>query len=324
MALLVSPTAFACDVVPLANAAKKLNRSHAMIAGKRALNRIDAANACVLHSTDFFPKGTVTLHSIQVLAENSVDETLLDAAAITSKLNSPLADIFADIANTDSETPLPEADSVKYENQLGVTGWVKDRHLFIGNRTLLEAHGIKLPGIETDKKIMRQGFFPVYVASGQKACALLVIKYNVSQRVAKEINKLCHYGVTILVNNCDSNVSEQMLCDYFGLDPDYIKIMTDSGIHMYKAQVNYTKTSTAPAVYLKRSAVLPSIFITAIKTKKAVSTWRVLHIIATSVAALAVILTGMTKGEFSINSLYVMLYQAALLLLSNLFNLFYK
>lgn len=324
MALLVSPTAFACDIVPLANASKKLNKLGAMIAGKKAFNKIDAANACVLHSTDFFPRGTVTLHNIQVLSSNEIDETLLDAAAITSQLNSPLADIFADIAKTDSAKELPEADSVKYENQLGITGWVKDKRLFIGNRTLLEAHGIKLPGIEVDKKIMRQGFFPVYVASGQKACALLVIKYNVSERVLKEITKLCNLGVTLLVDNCDCNVSEQMLCDYFGIDPDYIKIMTDSGIHMYKSQVNYTKSSSAPAVFLKRSAVLPSILITAIKAKKAVSMWRVLHIVSTSLAALVILSIGVTHGEFNVNALHVVLFEIILLALSNFINLFYK
>ena len=324
LSFLVAPTALACDILPLCSASKKLNRQGAMISGKKALNRIDSANACVLHSTDFFPHGTVTLHSIQVLSDNSIDETLLDAAAITSQLNSPLADIFMDIASTGEDKTLPEADSVKYENQLGITGWVNDRHLFIGNRTLLEAHGIRLPGLEVDKKIMRQGFFPVYVASGQKACALLVIKYNVSQRVAKELTKLCNIGVTILVNNCDSNISEQMLCDYFSIDPDCIKIMTDSGIHMYKTQVNYTKSSSAPAVFLKRSAVLPSIILTAIKTKKAISLQRVLHIVAASLATLVIVSFGVTGSEISVNGFYVLVYQAALLILSNVLNLFYK
>lgn len=324
MSLLVAPTALACDIVPLCSASKKLNRLGAMISGKKAINRIDSANACVLHSTDFFPRGTVTLHSLQVLSDNSIDETLLDAAAITSHLNSPLAHIFADIAATDLSKELPEADSVKYENQLGITGWVKDRHLFIGNRTLLEAHGIKLPSLEVDKKIMRQGFFPVYVASGQKACALLVIKYNVSERVAKELSKLCSIGVTILVNNCDSNISEQMLCDYFSLDPDCIRIMTDSGIHMYKTQVNYTKSSSAPAVFLKRSAVLPSIILTAIKTKKSTSLLRVLHIVAASLAVLATVSLGVTGSEISVNGFYAIIFETALLILSSILNLFYK
>lgn len=324
MSLLVAPTALACDIVPLCSASKKLNKLGAMISGKKAINRIDSANACVLHSTDFFPRGTVTLHSLQVLSDNSIDETLLDAAAITSHLSSPLADIFADIAATDSHKELPEADSVKYENQLGITGWVKDRHLFIGNRTLLEAHGIKLPSLEVDKKIMRQGFFPVYVASGQKACALLVIKYNVSERVSRELAKLCSIGVTILVNNCDSNISEQMLCDYFSLDPDCIKIMTDSGIHMYKTQVNYTKSSSAPAVFLRRSAVLPSIILTAIRTKKAISLWRVLHIVAASLAVLVTVSLGVTGSEISVNGFYAIIFETALLILTAILNLFYK
>lgn len=324
MSLLVAPTALACDIVPLYSASKKLNKLGAMISGKKAINRIDSANACVLHSTDFFPHGTVTLHSLQVLSDNSIDETLLDAAAITSHLNSPLADIFADIAATDLSKELPEADSVKYENQLGITGWVKDRHLFIGNRTLLEAHGIKLPSLEVDKKIMRQGFFPVYVASGQKACALLVIKYNVSERVSRELTKLCSIGVTILVNNCDSNISEQMLCDYFSLDPDCIKIMTDSGIHMYKTQVNYTKSSSAPAVFLRRPAVLSSIILTAIKTKKAISFWRVLHIVAASLAVLIIVSLGVTGSEISINGFYAIIFETALVILSSILNLFYK
>ncbi len=243
------PSLFFIDTLPLSSASKKLNRKDAMIAGLYGAEKIEAANAAVVSSNDIFPEGTVTMHNMKVLSDNNIDEILLRAASLTEAVGSPLAPIFKKIAGTNSSYSIPDSDTVKYEKNLGISGWVDNEPLFIGNRSLMLAHGIEIPSLEIDKKILRKGYFPVYVATSNTACALVVIQYGVNDTIAKELHKITELGVMLLIENCDPNITEEMICDYFGLYDDSVKIMTNAGVHMYKSATPDTDRCSSPAAF---------------------------------------------------------------------------
>ena len=243
------PSVFFIDTLPLSSAAKKLNAKGDMIAGLYGAEKIENVNAAVVNINDIFPEGTITMHNMKVLSDNNIDEILLRAASLTAAVGSPLSAIFQQIAGSNSSYSIPDSDTVKYEKNLGISGWVDNEPLFIGNRSLMKAHGIEIPSLEVDKKILRKGYFPVYVATATTACALVVIQYNVDPTVAKQMHKITDLGVMMLVENCDPNVTEEMLCDYFGLYDDSVKIMTNAGVHMYKSLVPDVTSCSAPAVF---------------------------------------------------------------------------
>ncbi len=279
------PVVFFIDVLPLYHANKKLKSKGGMIAGKTGADHIEMANAAVIEAADLFPAGKITLHQMQVLADNNLEDTLVRAASLTESLNSSLAPIFKEIAGTGNITALPDSDTVKYEDRMGISGWVDNRLLFIGNRTLMEAHGIEVPSVEVDRKILRQGFFPVYVATREKACALLIIQYSVDRQIARELRKLTALGVTLLVNSCDPNLIEEMICDYFGLYSDSVKVMSAAGSHMYKNAVAPIKSVSAPAVYRSNPLALTSILNCASKIKKSNLILTVIYIITSILGA---------------------------------------
>lgn len=243
------PTAFFIDALPYSSATKKLRTSGTMIAGMYGAEKIENANATVVNVNDIFPAGSITLHNMQVLSNNNIDEILLRAASLTAAVNSPLKPIFEQIAGTNTSYTIPDSDTVKYEKNLGISGWVDNEPLFIGNRSLMNAHGIEIPSLEVDKKILRKGFFPVYVATANTACALIVVQYNVNPVVAKQLHKITNLGILLLVENCDPNVTDQMICDYFGLYEDSVKIMTNAGLHMYKNLVPDVDSTSSPAIF---------------------------------------------------------------------------
>ncbi len=253
------PCVFLIDALPLYHTAKKLNKKGAMIAGKMGAEQLEMANAVVLDSIDLFPAGTITLHQMKILSENNLDDTLIRAASLTEYMGSTLAPIFKEIANSGNITALPNTDTVKYEDRMGISGWVDNRLLFIGNRTLMEAHGIEVPSVEVDRKILRQGYFPVYVSTREKACALLMIQYNVDPQVSHELRKLTALGVTLLINSTDPNLTEEMICDYLGLYSDSVKVMSAAGCHMYKNSVAPQNALLAPAAYKENRRPIASI-----------------------------------------------------------------
>ncbi len=243
------PTLFFIDCLPLSSAAKKLNAKGSMIAGMYGAERLELTNAVVLHINDIFPTGSVKMYSMKVLSNNNIDDTLLRAASLTAAINSPLEPIFNQIAGTNSSYSIPNSDTVKYEKNLGISGWVNNELLFIGNRSYMQAHGIQIPSLEIDKKILQKGYFPVYVANTDTACALVIIHYEAKPEIAKELRKITDLGLTLLVENCDPNITEEMLRDYFDLYEDSVKIMSNAGVYMLKNATPDVNECSAPASY---------------------------------------------------------------------------
>lgn len=302
------PVIFFIDALPFASAAKKLSRCGAMIAGKVGAEHIEYANAVVFSSEDIFPSGTVTLHNMQLLSDNSIDDTIIRAASLTDALNSPLAPIFKKIAGTDKNVVLPDSDTVKYEDRMGISGWVDNRLLFIGNRTLMEAHGIECPSVEVDRKILRQGFFPVYVASEDKAYALLTVHYTVRPDISRELRRVSALGVTMLINSSDPNMTEEMICDYMGLYEDSVKVMSAAGYHMYKNAVTYTPRCQAPAAYKGSPVGLASIISSASRIKKSNILFTVLYTLTSVIGAILFAYMSFNSSGSLLSGAFVLLY----------------
>lgn len=318
------PTVFLSEALPLSSAAKKLNAKGAMIAGKIAAERLQMANAIVLNSNDIFPEGSLILHDINVLSSNSIDDTILKAASLTDAIGSPLSSIFKQIAVTNSSYSIPDSDTVKYEERLGISGWVDDELLFIGNRTLMEAHGIKVPDIKVDRKILSEGYFPVYIASGNKAMALVVVRYTVNKSVVYELKKITEAGVTVLVNNCDPNMTAEMICDYLGLYEDSVKVMSNAGVHMYKNAVPPTESCSAPAVFRGSKINFLSLMNKAAKIKKSIFLLNFLYLIFLCVGLLIFAYLSFSGGDSPLSPQTLTFYELGSTALSIIIYQFFK
>lgn len=318
------PTLFFINDFPLYAAAKKLNKKGSMISGQTAASHIEMANAVMLNSQDIFPDGTVTLHQMKVLSENNLDKTILRAASLTECLNSPLAPIFKKIAGESNITSLPDSDTIKYEERMGLSGWVDDQLLFIGNRTLMQAHGIEVPDIEIDRKILRSGFFPVYVASDDKICALLVVQYSVDPDVSYELRRLTKIGVTLLINNTDPNINDQMICDYLGLYDDSVMIMTNAGYHMYKSAATPKQNCSAPASFRFGNIMIAKIMNCANKIKRSNTLLTALYIVSAVLGIVIFAYSSFAGSGTLIGSTAVLLYSLICTVVSYLLYLIEK
>ena len=302
------PVLFLIDDMPLYSASKKLARRGAEIAGKMGAEYLEKVNAIVLSSEDLFPSGTVTLHNMQLLSDNSIDDTIMRAASLTDSLASPLAPIFKKIAGTVGDFVMPDSDTVKYEDKMGVSGWVNNKLLFVGNRTLMEAHGIDVPSIETDRKLLRRGYFPVYVATDDKACALLAVQYTVKPELAREFRKISAMGITMLIDSSDPNLTEEMICDYMGLYDDSVKVMSTAGCHMYKNAVTYTEHCSAPAAYKGNPVALAALVSSAVKIKKSSLLLAVLYALSCVAGVVMFAYTSFSGSGSVLGSAAVLLY----------------
>jgi len=291
-----------------------------MITGYRAADELELCNGIAISSDALFPDGTIRLVDMKLLSPNPFDQSILDAAALATAIHSPLAGIFKQMDTSKSyDFSKQQVDSVIYEEKMGISGWVNDRRVFVGNRDLLIAHGFAgLPPAELDKKIMRKGYFPIYIASDNIPCALLVVKYEPDENIIYEMQRLANTGTTIIVDNCDPNINAKMLADYFTLYSETIFVMNKQGSDFYKALTPHKEHRNAGAAYKSRIEGLLAALTASINIKKYISrmsAFYVCSIILSLLAVTACIFSSLTQLITPFNILMLQLLMTIITLL---------
>lgn len=278
LCIAASPAALLITQLPLRAAAGRLKKYDAMLTGYRAASELDHCNAIAVDCKDLFPDGSIRLVDMKLLSPNPIDQSILDAAALAEAMVSPVAGMFRQINNT-AKTHALKVDSAVYEEKMGISGWVDDRRVFIGNRILMEAHGFaSLPPVELDKKIMRKGYFPIYLVSNNVPCAMFVVKYLPDEEITYELRRLCNTGTTVLVHNCDPNISARMLCDYFGVYEETVAIMSKQGTEQFRILTAHKDSRSAGAACKGNVCGLLSSLTAAINIRRSVSVMTVLYV----------------------------------------------
>ncbi len=324
LSIFAIPCLFFINTLPLHSASKKLNKSGAMLAGTEGAEQLEFANAAVISSSEIFPSGTIILKDLKILSNNNIDDTILKATSLTEAVGSPLSPIFKQIAKTNSKYVLPDSDTVKYEEKWGLSGWVDNELLFIGNRTLLESHGIEVPSLEVDKRILHEGYFPVYLATSQKAVALIIVDYRPSESIARELRKITNLGVTLLIKNCDPNISEGMLSDYFGLYEDTLKIISNAGINMFEKTVVDEDSCSAPALFTRKNLAMVKILNAATRIKKSNSFITFIYTVSFILLTVGFVYLGFSQPNSLPSSLTLLTSEIAITVFSAIIYLFKK
>ncbi|MBO5912922.1 MAG: hypothetical protein J6Q76_05565 [Clostridia bacterium] len=280
-------TALICEL-PMYLVSKKLSGYGAMLAGYKGAYELNLANLVAVNSSDLFPEGSVRLYNMKALGENEIGKTLIDAAAVAIAANSPLSAIFLEILGNTQGNSLPKVNGVQYEDKMGVSGWIGEKTILIGNRNLMQGHNIAVPPASVDQKILKAGYFPVYIAVDGVPCLLFIVQYDTDPEVAHELQMLCNTGMTVVVDPKDPNTTEAMICDYFGLPDDALKVMNHNGRVSYERTSAEVETASAPASFGKNVCGFFSAVTSSIKLKGIYAILTAIMIVA---AVLGVVLT---------------------------------
>lgn len=318
------PATMLINILPMKKMSESLRKYRSQVPGYINAGRIEQINTLAIDSSMLFPEGAIELINMKVVGTTSIDKILIDCAALTSSIGSPLAPIFTDIAGTrEKGTELPEADSYKYEEKMGISGWIENRHLFIGNRTLLEAHGMAAAPIDIDRKILKNGAFPVYIAADGKTEAILVVKYTAKTKIKYELSSACNMGITLLINNSDPNITNNMVCDYFELFDELVKVMPSKSAAVYKKCTSYDESTFANASFMGDIGGILKIATSCIRLKSALMLLLISALVIQfgSIAAAAYLIFSGVKITMGMIGLYQIISAAITFILSAIYKL---
>lgn len=65
----------------------------------------------------------------------------------------------------------------------------------------------------------------MYLSIGGELSAMFVISYVGDEGMARALHGLTKRGITLLVRTCDPNVTEELICSVYELDPYYVEVL---------------------------------------------------------------------------------------------------
>lgn len=231
--------------VPMKSLCKKLLRKGAMLCGFQGVNQFCDTSAILVDAGELYPEGSVILNNIQSFNERRLDDSCLAAAAVLKEVNSPLAPVFND-ALQESRMVLPDVESVMYEDQLGLVGWVGGERILVGNRDLMKKYSINVPQHNFEEKYRRQHKQITFIAHSGILTAMLITTYRPNVEIARELQRAEYNGISLLISTSDCNITSEQISQDFGVFYRSVKVLpTGLGNVCKEVTGTYTEKSRA-------------------------------------------------------------------------------
>lgn len=208
----------------LRRGSRRVLRAGALLGGYEAVERFGDIDGVTVEAEELFPAESLLLHGIKTFKGTRIDEAIMDAAAVSIAEGGPLAAVFRRII-TDRVDILQPVDSLVYEQDMGVSGWVGGRRVLVGNRRLLQNHGVDVPSNAYEERYAVDGRKLVYLSTAGELSAMFVLSYLADEELADQLQSFARCRIDLLVHSCDPNVTEALVCDTLGLDDYHVEIL---------------------------------------------------------------------------------------------------
>lgn len=292
---------------PVFRLCKKVSKLDAMIVGYPGIRQFADTNAVVLDCNTLFPKNAVVLHGVKAFETRLLDKALLEAAAILKSVDSPLYHVFEQIVS--EERQLPPVDSLSYEDERGLMGWVHGKRVLVGNRNLLENHGVTPPDRSIELEHTQNGRQVTYISSAGELVAMLITDYDFSPTMKQELQRLEDNGVSFLVSTTDPNVTAKLISDRFGLFFRSVKILGAQYAKRFKDLEGEEETSARAYLATQgRVNVLARVLAACVRARGNMTAALVLQRLTVLLSFLMVTFLTVVSGVAQIGALEITLY----------------
>lgn len=213
--------------IPIKKLCTKALREEAMIVGYPAVTQFVDTAAIMLDSRELYPPSAVKLVRIKQYVTSNFESCMLNAAAVLKIANTSLTYIFTDVIN-DKADSLPYVDSVKFEENKGIVGWIGGERVLIGRRELLEKYGITPPPFEDAQPFIEEHRNVTYLANAGQLVAMIVTSYTPDNKLKHELQRLEKNGVSVLIRTADPNLTTKRIASDYDMHIRSVKILPNS------------------------------------------------------------------------------------------------
>ena len=294
--------------IPLLRLCRSTLRSGAMVTSYETVKQFCDTNAIMLDSAQLYPKGTITLSGMKAFKQSKLNDAITAGAAVMYAVDGPMCGVFDNIVQC-SKNMLPRVDSVVYEDNKGLVGWVQGQRILIGNRDLLESHNVKAPDQKLEERY-RDDFNEIsYITVGGELIAMFVLAYKPDREIIHELRNLEENGVSFIIRTVDPNVTKESVSKKFYLYPRCITILpTGLGNICHEATSSVDERSRAYLATRGKISSFAKAVSGCIRIKSNVTFSKVLQYVAIVVGLVLVTVISFVSGFEKLGCCEMLLY----------------
>lgn len=210
---------------PLSKASKKLADYSGVILGYSSAEEFSEINSVLLDAGHLFPRGSVDIENIKVLGSTLIDECIIYAASMSAAGGSVTQPAFYKMLRGDLSM-LEDVTGCECDGNLGVSGWIESKRTLLGNRSLMERHGVDgLPAEEAEGRFAGQNEV-MYLAISGRAVMMFSVSINVGMATRRWVQELEDEFIELHIRCSDGFITREKLARSFDVSVNSIKLLS--------------------------------------------------------------------------------------------------
>ncbi len=287
----------------------KLLSNGGMLAGWQAHKMCEESNAVAVDSCNVFDDEGGNVYGIHPFYDIQIDEAIIYTATLAIASGGPLGNLFKRVIVGETSL-LPPVDTLAYEDKLGLSAWIFNRRVLVGNEDLLRNHNVEIPDTALILKHVRKGRYPLYLAIDGKAAAVFIVSYDADPENTRLLRKIENNSITLLIRSDDANITDEMVAENLGVHRSGVKVLSAVSGDVYKS---YVRETTTAADSLLMHDGKPYSFLYAIKSAISLGDFRhllrTLQICSMGIGIALVAIISFVSGFDSVNALSLLIIQ---------------
>ena len=293
---------------PVRKLCKTLLSYGSMLSGYPSVKQFCDSTAIMIDANELFPAESISLEGIKTFEDYGIDESLLCGIAILKEAQNPIANAFDSVV-AETEKTLPEVESVLYEDEIGLVGWIKSERILVGSRTLMEKYSVEVPNMEYEEKYTSQGRQVTYLSRAGRLVAMFVTRYTPDAQLKAEMQRAETNGISFLIRTTDYNVTNDLVAKLYDLFYRSIKVLpTGLGNVLREAEDTVEETSRSYLITNGKAASLARAVTGCVKIKHNISLSIIIQLIAVIFGLLVASTLSLYAGVQVMGSLEVLIY----------------
>ena len=293
---------------PVRKLCKTLLSYGSMLSGYPSVKQFCDSTAIMIDANELFPAESISLEGIKTFEDYGIDESLLCGIAILKEAQNPIANAFDSVVAETEET-LPEVESVLYEDEIGLVGWIKSERILVGSRTLMEKYSVEVPNMEYEEKYTSQGRQVTYLSRAGRLVAMFVTRYTPDAQLKAEMQRAETNSISFLIRTTDYNVTNDLVAKLYDLFYRSIKVLpTGLGNVLREAEDTVEETSRSYLITTGKAASLARAVTGCVKIKHNISLSIIIQLIAVIFGLLVASTLSLYAGVQVMGSLEVLIY----------------
>ena len=293
---------------PVRKLCKTLLSYGSMLSGYPSVKQFCDSTAIMIDANELFPAESISLEGIKTFEDYGIDESLLCGIAILKEAQNPIANAFDSVVAETEET-LPEVESVLYEDEIGLVGWIKSERILVGSRTLMEKYSVEVPNMEYEEKYTSQGRQVTYLSRAGRLVAMFVTRYTPDAQLKAEMQRAETNGISFLIRTTDYNVTNDLVAKLYDLFYRSIMVLpTGLGNVLREAEDTVEETSRSYLITNGKAASLARAVTGCVKIKHNISLSIIIQLIAVIFGLLVASTLSLYAGVQVMGSLEVLIY----------------